>query len=326
LRLLETYVKKVERAEDLDAVNDNLIPPLLDAILGDYASNSPWARDAEVLNVVATITDRLKARFIPQVIPTLDAVFEPTLNMINKDFTEYPEHRVGLYRLLSVINRCCFDALLNIATPQFKLFMDSVIWAIKHTMRDIADMGLSLCAKIVDNFASQSQSISNAFYQQYFLSILQDIFWVVTDADHKSGFRLQSQLLARMFELVETGQVQMPLFDPTALSDPNVSNSEFVRDYCISLLQTAFTHLQLAQVQAFIANLFQYHNDPARFKLAMRDFLVQLKEFSGDNAELYLEEKEKEAQWRARMEHEAASRIPGMLKPSQLEDKDEDIA
>jgi exportin-1 len=58
----------------------------------------------------------------------------------------------------------------------------------------------------------------------------------------------------------------------------------------------------------------------------MRDFLVQLKEFSGDNAELYLEEKEKEAQRRAHIEHEAASRIPGMLKPSQLEDKDEDIA
>jgi exportin-1 len=74
-----------------------------------------------------------------------------------------------------------------------------------------------------------------------------------------------------------------------------------------------------------VTDLLQYHNDPARFKLALRDFLIQLKEFSGDNAELYLEEKEKEAQQRAQTEHEAAMRIPGMLKPSQLEDKDEDI-
>jgi exportin-1 len=80
-----------------------------------------------------------------------------------------------------------------------------------------------------------------------------------------------------------------------------------------------------AQVQSFVTNLFQYHSDPARFKLAMRDFLIQLKEFSGDNTELYLEEKEKEAQERAQTEHQAAMRIPGMLKPSQLEDKDEDL-
>jgi hypothetical protein len=54
---METYVKK---AEDLDAVNENFMPPLLDAILGDYANNSPGAREAEVLNVMATITGRLE--------------------------------------------------------------------------------------------------------------------------------------------------------------------------------------------------------------------------------------------------------------------------
>ena len=80
-----------------------------------------------------------------------------------------------------------------------------------------------------------------------------------------------------------------------------------------------------AQIQSFVIGLFQFHNDQARFKLALRDFLIQLKEFSGDNAELYLEEKEKEAQHRAQTEREAAMRIPGMSKPSQLEDKDEDI-
>jgi exportin-1 len=53
---METYIKK---AEDLEAVNTNFMPPLLDAILGDYNRNVPTARDAEVLNVMATITSRL---------------------------------------------------------------------------------------------------------------------------------------------------------------------------------------------------------------------------------------------------------------------------
>ena len=80
-----------------------------------------------------------------------------------------------------------------------------------------------------------------------------------------------------------------------------------------------------SQIQTFVVCLGEYHSDINRFKLALRDFLVQLKEFSGDNADLFLEEKEAEAQRKAQEEREAAMRIPGMLKPSQLEDKDEDI-
>jgi exportin-1 len=72
-------------------------------------------------------------------------------------------------------------------------------------------------------------------------------------------------------------------------------------------------------------SLGEYHADINRFKLALRDFLIQLKEFSGDNAELFLEEKEAEQLMRAQTEREQAMRIPGMLKPSQLEDRDEDI-
>src|SRR3979490_2242202 len=75
----------------------------------------------------------------------------------------------------------------------------------------------------------------------------------------------------------------------------------------------------------FVLNLAEYHSDVNRFKLALRDFLIQLKEFSDDNAELFVDEKEAEAAQKAQQEREAALRIPGMLKPSQLEDKDEDI-
>lgn len=74
-----------------------------------------------------------------------------------------------------------------------------------------------------------------------------------------------------------------------------------------------------------MVHLGEQHSDIGRFKLCLRDFLISLKEFSGDNAELYLEEKEAEAKRKADEEFTLAQRIPGMLKPSQLEDKDEDI-
>lgn len=79
------------------------------------------------------------------------------------------------------------------------------------------------------------------------------------------------------------------------------------------------------QITAFVRNLAEYHSDINKFKLSLRDFLVQLKEFAGDNTELYLEEKEAEAQRKAQEEREAAMKIPGMLKPSQIQDHDEEL-
>lgn len=79
-------------------------------------------------------------------------------------------------------------------------------------------------------------------------------------------------------------------------------------------------------MERFVQALTEQYKDLPRFKLTLRDFLISLKEFSGDdNAELFLEEKETEAQLRAQSEREAAMRIPGMLKPSQIEDKDEEL-
>lgn len=56
MKLIDTYVKV---ADDLQAVDENMIPPLFEAVLSDYKSNIDVARDAEVLNVMTTIVKRL---------------------------------------------------------------------------------------------------------------------------------------------------------------------------------------------------------------------------------------------------------------------------
>jgi exportin-1 len=77
--------------------------------------------------------------------------------------------------------------------------------------------------------------------------------------------------------------------------------------------------LSSIQIQQFIVGLFKFTQDPNTFKGHLRDFLVTLKEFSGaDNAELYLEERENALQEKQKSDFEAALKIPGMVKPSQL--------
>jgi exportin-1 len=56
LRLVETYINK---ADDLSTINQGMLPPLLESVLGDYARNVEQARDAEVLNLMASIVTRL---------------------------------------------------------------------------------------------------------------------------------------------------------------------------------------------------------------------------------------------------------------------------
>jgi len=312
LKLSETYITK---AEDLPLVMQNIIPPLLEHVLGDYERNVEPARDAEVLSVMASIVGKMGKLITEQVPAILQHVFECTLNMINKDFSEYPEHRDGFFRLIRAINQHCFLALLQLSPQMFKLIMDSIVWAFKHTMRNIADIGLSICLELLTNFSKTDSNIANAFYQTYFLNILQDIFYVLTDTDHKAGFKLQCMVLAQMFHLVETNKISAPLFDPSQVSNPNMSNSEFLKGYVTDLLRNAFPHLQPIQIEQFVAVLFSTNMDFIKFKLHIRDFLIQLKEFAGDNSDLYLDEREAEAEEKRKAEFAHAMSIPGMVKP-----------
>jgi len=49
-----------------------------------------------------------------------------------------------LFFPLQSVNNHCFTAFLNIPPAQFKLVLDSIIWAFKHTMRNVADTGLQV--------------------------------------------------------------------------------------------------------------------------------------------------------------------------------------
>lgn len=65
-------------------VGENFVPPLLEAVLIDYQRNVPAAREPEVLSTMATIVNKLGAHITGEIPKIFDAVFECTLEMINK--------------------------------------------------------------------------------------------------------------------------------------------------------------------------------------------------------------------------------------------------
>lgn len=321
LCLCQTYI---QNAEDVDTVAKDLIPPLFDTILGDYNRTVEAARESQVLHTTAVIIEKLKVIMMDQVAPILDAVFSCTVEMISRDFSEYPEHRTGFFEMLKSINSYCFQSLVSLPPHQFKLIMDSTNWAYRHTHRDIQDTGLLICLDLINNVSNLSDpTLRNAFYQSYLLEILGNVLIVLTDTEHKSGFKGQIQILARIFELVQAEAVTAPLFDPQVRPDVQ-TNREFLSKHVTEMLQTAFAHLQPIQIQQFVEGLFEYNRDLNRFKLHVRDFLIQLKEFSGDNTDLYLEEKEIEMAAKKQEELNQALKVPGLMKPSEMPSMEED--
>ena len=176
-------------------------------------------------------------------------VFECTLEMINKDFSEFPEHRVEFFNLLRAINLHCFPALLKLDNRQFKFVIDACMWASKHDNRDVEGAGLNMCLELVTNIAEKTDvQTANAFFQQFFITILQDVFFVLTDPDHKAGFKTQSMLLMKLFNYVMpaeggTPKIQGPIYTDQAPS--GTSNRDFLINFVGTLLSKAFPNLQL---------------------------------------------------------------------------------
>ncbi len=77
--------------------------------------------------------------------------------------------------------------------------------------------------------------------------------------------------------------------------------------------------LESPQIRQFVVGLFELHKDYTAFRSHLRDFLVTLKEFQGEDAgDLFISDREAEAAQKKQEMYEAALRIPGMLKPSEV--------
>ncbi|XP_044468960.1 protein EXPORTIN 1A [Mangifera indica] len=310
LKLIETFLDK---AEDQPQIGKQFVPPMMDPVLGDYARNLPDARESEVLSLFATIINKYKSAMIDDVPRIFEAIFQCTLEMITKNFEDYPEHRLKFFSLLRAIATHCFPALIRLSSQQLKLVMDSIIWAFRHTERNIAETGLNLLLEMLKNF--QASEFCNHFYRTYFLTMEQEIFAVLTDTFHKPGFKLHVLVLQHLFCLADSGLLTEPLWDVATISYPYPNNSMFVREYTIKLLGTSFPNMTASEVTQFVNGLFESRNDLSTFKNHIRDFLVQSKEFSAqDNKDLYAEE----AAAQQERERQRMLSIPGLIAPNEI--------
>ena len=194
----------------------------------------------------------------------------------------------------------------------------------KHTERNISETGLDILHELLAN-VQRTPNVAQGFYQQFLLPLIQDVFCVMTDRLHKSGFKMHATLLREMFHLVQMNQVTVPLFDPNQLQQQQQAagqtNATFLRDHISNLLITSFPNLTRSQVAHFVEGMFDLKMDLPTFKTHLRDFLIQLKEFSlEDNSGLFQEETDQRTTKEQEEAYQKRVAIPGLLQPSEIDD------
>jgi exportin-1 len=178
--------------------------------------------------------------------------------------------------------------------------------------------GLEILHELLLN-VGRSPQVAQPFYQSFLLTLIQDVFSVMTDRLHKSGFKMHATLLRLMFHLVQMNQVTVPLFDPST-QPPGQTNPIFLREHISSLLVTSFPNLTRVQVARFVEGMFDIKMDLPTFKTHLRDFLIQLKEFSAeDNSEMFSDEADQAKRQHEQALHAQRSSVPGLLKPSEID-------
>ncbi|KAI8645039.1 armadillo-type protein [Parasitella parasitica] len=282
LELLETFILSNDK---LDVQDQSMLTSLITVILVDYKnSTKPEQREPNVLGLLTCLFEKMQDPIWPDLLEeTIDIVYVVTLPMITSNFVDYPECRHEFYRLLKVLNKRCFIDLFQ--TPQlFQIDMDSILWGTKHTMREISQIALQTCLHMVGEVSQMEDDVSSQFFETYYVRILTDILEVLVDPDCRNGFNYQSQILARMFEIVQEGEIYTRLFNPDQVSNPLMSNIEFLQTYVLDLLCNVFPLLHKDQIEVLVTGMFEYSGDLQRFQNDIRDFLIDIREVN-DKAE-----------------------------------------
>ncbi|KAL0317874.1 UNVERIFIED_CONTAM: protein EXPORTIN 1A [Sesamum angustifolium] len=239
-----------------------------------------------------------------------------------KPILNYPEHRLKFFSLLRAIATHCFPALIRLSSEQLKLVMDSIIWAFRHTERNIAETGLNLLLEMLKNFQVESGALTEPlwdvatvpyaypnngmFVREYTIKLLSTSFPNMTAAE-------VSQFVNGLFE----SRADLSIFK-NHIRDFLVQSKEFSA-------QVIFLTLLYLSRRGKDQGLFYPEGISFQLNTPVLDrALVPLAfhldgSFDGflDNKDLYAEE----AAAQRERERQRMLSIPGLIAPNEIQDE-----
>lgn len=242
-------------------------------LLNDFVSSIDLIKNRKILKyfsvVIISLSSKLNYSLINRI---LYIILSNSLNMITVNMYDYPEYRVEFFNFLYYCNKYYPNNFFFILSPvNQKNFIYLIIWAIKHTDRNIAEIGIEILDDLLNSiikFQSNSNSQLSTggfglinpgyeheknptlqvrtnfnsneiffkkqnFYLCYFLTLVNDLFEVLTDRLHQFNFLYHCIVLQKLIHILLTNEIQIilnPSYYPSdqikAFLSINNNNSE----------------------------------------------------------------------------------------------------
>jgi exportin-1 len=323
--LLKFFITLVGNINDPNIIINEILNGLGKLII-IYNNSHINNKDPNTLLIFAKVLEQLKNINYDYISTIWNSLCIYTLNMIKNDFQSFPEHRMNFFILLKSLISNAFDSIFKIQQNNFnKDIIDAILWAIKHETPIMYETGLETMKILIEKIATVKMvngiNICDLFFGAYYFSIFIDVFVAMTDSFHKNGFKLQVEIIQLLIQIIEMNVIKENLFSEinnvnnnnvNNNVNNNLSNKNYFLNKLTNDIANGFKNLNQNQIEAFCLGLFNKSYNYHDFKQLIRDFLINLKSFAGNNNELYIEEKNKEIEEAKKIMQAKMNLIPGL--------------
>lgn len=99
-----------------------------------------------------------------------------------------------------------------------------------------------------------------------------------------------------MLRMIQEGEIYTRVFSPEQVSNPLMSNMEFLQNYILDLLTNTYPLLQKSQLEVLVMGMFDYSDDLQRFQNDIQDFLIDIREVDEESVGYERAQEETEAE------------------------------
>ena len=314
--LIKFLTSLVKNTDDIQIIQNDMLPSF-GQLINTYNNNNVNNKDPNMLLLFSAILEKIQNRN-PEVVATIWKLLSTsTIQLIKNDYESFPEHRMNFFILLKSLISNSFESLFRAQNLTFnKDVIDTITFAINHKTPLMYETGIEtlliLLQKVISVKNIDLQNIVDPFFSNYFFIIFNDVFTTMTDGFHQNGFKLQVKVIQILIRVIDEKVISENLFDKN-----NPNKNFFLQKVLMEILQS-FQNIKQTQGEAICLAMMNSCADDHKFKSVMRDFLVSLKSFNGNNEALWAEEKKKELELAQRIEEQKKSFLPGPQYETQI--------
>ena len=295
--IIQILIKFVCKTNQASVIKLLILPPVVNQFILEFSESHPLCRIPELLTLFKEIIDKHGEEIVKTFMPSIiDQLFKHSVELISDDYESFIQFRIPLAYFQDSIAKKCFSSLFSLPWELITYFENAIEWGCQNPQADICIPNFKALNNLYSSVENKgTQQMKNQFYHTFFNSTINMVFTVMTDSSHKFAFLEQAKLVKKLFS------IQIDENNPEAIAQ---------------LLYQKFQTRELEFFRLIVSGLLQRIHLENDFKGFLRDFLIEVKQYSTEDPDLFVEERNQELH----RKQEMLQQIPGMNGPANPEE------